>query len=182
MKTEGTNLLLLQFLPSGAHLGGPWPPRWAPQGREVSHWAVVIDRFHCSWTDAAWLTCRTQPESQQARMTHCHHGAVLGGQIQLPEVLIHNIAMALWGVIVPAIVNVKPKVPINQDQHLRKEMATIHDIATPMMIMSKTVVSPVCQPGRCATDLHKANKMILTHILLNSTRPGWSDVCRSPLV
>ena len=143
MKTEGTNLLLLQFLPSGAHLGGPWPPRWAPQGREVSHWAVVIDRFHCSWTDAAWLTCRTQPESQQARMTHCHHGAVLGGQIQLPEVLIHNIAMALWGVIVPAIVNVKPKVPINQDQHLRKEMATIHDIAAPMMIMSKTVVSPV---------------------------------------
>ena len=25
------------FLPSGAHLGGPWPPRWAPEGREVSH-------------------------------------------------------------------------------------------------------------------------------------------------
>ena len=27
----------LLFLPSGAHLGGPWPPRWAPEGREVSH-------------------------------------------------------------------------------------------------------------------------------------------------
>ena len=26
---------------------GPWPPRWAPEGREVSHKAVVIDRFHC---------------------------------------------------------------------------------------------------------------------------------------
>ena len=26
-----------QFLPSGAHLGGPWPPGWAPEGREVSH-------------------------------------------------------------------------------------------------------------------------------------------------
>ena len=25
------------FLPSGAHLGGPWPPRWAPESREVSH-------------------------------------------------------------------------------------------------------------------------------------------------
>ena len=21
------------YLPSGAHLGGPWPPRWAPEGR-----------------------------------------------------------------------------------------------------------------------------------------------------
>ena len=37
-----------KFLPSGAHLGGPWPPRWAPEGREVSHWVVVIDRFHCN--------------------------------------------------------------------------------------------------------------------------------------
>ena len=27
----------LQFLPFGAHLGGPWPPRWAPEGREVSN-------------------------------------------------------------------------------------------------------------------------------------------------
>ena len=26
-----------QFLPSGAHLGVPWPPRWSPEGREVSH-------------------------------------------------------------------------------------------------------------------------------------------------
>ena len=47
MKTEGTNLLV-QCLPSGAHLGGPWPPRWAPDGREVSHKVVVIDRFHCT--------------------------------------------------------------------------------------------------------------------------------------
>ena len=38
-----------QFLPSGAHLGGPWSPRWAPEGRGVSHWVVVIDRFHCLW-------------------------------------------------------------------------------------------------------------------------------------
>ena len=37
MMTEGTNLLLLKFLPSAAYLGGPWPPRWAPEGREVSH-------------------------------------------------------------------------------------------------------------------------------------------------
>ena len=37
-----------QFLPSGAHLGGPWPPRWAPEGRELSHEVVVIDRFHCT--------------------------------------------------------------------------------------------------------------------------------------
>ena len=34
VKTEATNL---QFLPSGAHQGDPWPPRWAPEGREVSH-------------------------------------------------------------------------------------------------------------------------------------------------
>ena len=32
-------------MPSGAHLGGPWSPRWAPEGREVSHSVVVIDRF-----------------------------------------------------------------------------------------------------------------------------------------
>ena len=38
MKIEGTNLLVLTIsLPSGAHLGGPWPPRWAPEGREVSY-------------------------------------------------------------------------------------------------------------------------------------------------
>ena len=36
-----------QFLPSGAHLGGQGPPRWAPEGREVSQEVVVIDRFHC---------------------------------------------------------------------------------------------------------------------------------------
>ena len=36
-----------QYLPSGAHLGGHWPPWWAPEGREVSHYVVVIDRFHC---------------------------------------------------------------------------------------------------------------------------------------
>ena len=34
-------------MPSGAHLGGPRPPKWAPEGREVSHSVVVIDRFHC---------------------------------------------------------------------------------------------------------------------------------------
>ena len=44
IKTEDNNCLLSL---SGAHLGGPWPPRWAPEGREVSHWVVVIDRFHC---------------------------------------------------------------------------------------------------------------------------------------
>ena len=27
---------------------GPWPPRWAPEGREVSNKVVVIDRFHCT--------------------------------------------------------------------------------------------------------------------------------------
>ena len=26
----------------------PWPPRWAPESREVTHYVVVIDRFHCS--------------------------------------------------------------------------------------------------------------------------------------
>ena len=26
-----------QFRHSGAHLGGPWPPRWAPECRGVSH-------------------------------------------------------------------------------------------------------------------------------------------------
>ena len=25
-----------------------WPPRWAPEGREVSHSVVVIDRFYCT--------------------------------------------------------------------------------------------------------------------------------------
>ena len=23
------------------------PPRWAPEGRKVSHWVVIMDRFHC---------------------------------------------------------------------------------------------------------------------------------------
>ena len=36
-----------QFLPSGVHLGGQGQPRWAPEGREISHYVVVIDRFHC---------------------------------------------------------------------------------------------------------------------------------------
>ena len=50
-----------QFLPSGAHLGGPWPPRWAPEGREVFHEVVVIDRFHCI---KRWYVIYT------ARLTH----------------------------------------------------------------------------------------------------------------
>ena len=39
-----------QLLPSGAHLGGPWPPRWAPEGREggryrqVSLYLDMLDR------------------------------------------------------------------------------------------------------------------------------------------
>ena len=37
MMIERPDLLVLKFLPSEAHLGGPWPPRWAPEGREVSH-------------------------------------------------------------------------------------------------------------------------------------------------
>ena len=35
MMTEGTNLVMLTI--SAAHLGGPWSPKWAPEGREVSH-------------------------------------------------------------------------------------------------------------------------------------------------
>ena len=42
-----------QFMPPGAHLGGP---RWAPKCREVSHWVVVIDRFHCTYC-MLWLGC-----------------------------------------------------------------------------------------------------------------------------
>ena len=30
MKTEDTNVRLLT-------IGGPWPPRWAPEGSEISH-------------------------------------------------------------------------------------------------------------------------------------------------
>ena len=45
MKTGVSFYSCLQFLPSGAHLGGQWPPRWAPEGREISHWVVVIDRL-----------------------------------------------------------------------------------------------------------------------------------------
>ena len=37
MQNEGTSLLLLTISASGAYLGGPWPPRWAPEGREVSY-------------------------------------------------------------------------------------------------------------------------------------------------
>ena len=40
MMTEGTNLLVLTISAFGAHLGGP-------EGREVSHYVVVIDRFYC---------------------------------------------------------------------------------------------------------------------------------------
>ena len=42
MKIEGTNLLvriISAFSDSS---------RWAPEGREISHKVVVIDRFHCS--------------------------------------------------------------------------------------------------------------------------------------
>ena len=44
MKTEGTNLLLLTI----SAFWSQGPPRWAPEGREVSHKLVVIDRFHCN--------------------------------------------------------------------------------------------------------------------------------------
>ena len=43
MKTEGIDLLLLTI----SVFWSSWPPRWAPEGREVSHKVVVIDRFHC---------------------------------------------------------------------------------------------------------------------------------------
>ena len=43
MKTDGTNLLVLKI----SAFWSPWPPRWAPEVREVSHKVVVIDRFHC---------------------------------------------------------------------------------------------------------------------------------------
>ena len=43
MKTEGTNLLLLAT-----------SALWAPEGREVSHWVVVIDRFYCIFL-SDWL-------------------------------------------------------------------------------------------------------------------------------
>ena len=40
MKTEGTNLLVLT-------ISALWSSsRWAPEGRQVSHKVVVIDRFH----------------------------------------------------------------------------------------------------------------------------------------
>ena len=46
MKNEGTNLLLLT-------MSAFWSSsRWAPEGREVSHYVVVIDRFHC--TNVFW--------------------------------------------------------------------------------------------------------------------------------
>ena len=44
MKTEGTNLLLLTI----SAFWGSSRSRWAPEGREVSHYVVVIDRFQCS--------------------------------------------------------------------------------------------------------------------------------------
>ena len=43
MKTEGTNLFVLTM----SAFWSSWPPRWAPEGREVSHKMVVIDRFRC---------------------------------------------------------------------------------------------------------------------------------------
>ena len=47
MKTEGINLLLLTI--SAFWSSFRWPPRWVPEGREVSHYVVVIDRYHCIW-------------------------------------------------------------------------------------------------------------------------------------
>ena len=46
MKTEGTNLLVLTI--SAFWNSSRWPlaNRWDPEGREVSHKVVVIDRFH----------------------------------------------------------------------------------------------------------------------------------------
>ena len=42
MKTKGTNLLLIT-------MSAFWSSsRWDPEGREVSHLVVVIDRFHCN--------------------------------------------------------------------------------------------------------------------------------------
>ena len=49
MKTEGTNLLLLPI--SAFWSSSRWPLatyRWAPEGREICHQVVVIDRFHCN--------------------------------------------------------------------------------------------------------------------------------------
>ena len=47
MKTEYTNLLLLTISAFWSSSRWPRPPRWAPEGREVSNYVVVIDRFHC---------------------------------------------------------------------------------------------------------------------------------------
>ena len=44
MKTEGTNLFLLAI--AAFWSSSRWP-LWAPEGREVSHWVVFIDMFHC---------------------------------------------------------------------------------------------------------------------------------------
>ena len=38
-----------QYLPSGAHLGGPWPPRWAPEGREISQLSVRYRQVSLYW-------------------------------------------------------------------------------------------------------------------------------------
>ena len=52
MKTEGTNLLLLTI--SAFWSSSRWPMA-APEGSEVSHSVVVIDRFHCIQGDIVSL-------------------------------------------------------------------------------------------------------------------------------
>ena len=59
MNTEGTSLLLLTISAFWSSSRWPsWPPRWAPEDREVSHEVVVTDRFHCSCFITCLLICR----------------------------------------------------------------------------------------------------------------------------
>ena len=61
MKTEGTHLLLLT-------ISAFWDSsRWAPEGREVSHQVVVIDRFHCISLRICEVTLQTMDEKDRTK-------------------------------------------------------------------------------------------------------------------
>ena len=48
MKNEGINFFLVPISAFWSASSGPRSSRWAPEGREVFHEVVVIDRFHCN--------------------------------------------------------------------------------------------------------------------------------------
>ena len=100
MRTEGTNVLFLTISAFWSSSRCPWPPRWAPEGREVSHLVVVIDRFHCSPKTA---NVRRRPSLLKNFPPNKNRGNFLFFQAHLKKVIsanrlhmIHKMSCPCW--------------------------------------------------------------------------------------